>query len=129
MIEDETETCIVSISANSEGRNLQQFSKNLVVAIPPGGNRWEQLLGRTHRDGQMADEVSVSLPLICYENWNVFRDARREAEYIEHTTKQIQKLNFADVLVQDEADIFARHVTGDPLWCKDNADFFDHDFE
>jgi hypothetical protein len=82
-------------------------------------------LGRTHRDGQSADEVNNDLLLGCYEQWDVFRRAMREAEYIERTTAQCQKLNFADVTVQEEALIEGRHASGDPLWNKANAQFFD----
>jgi hypothetical protein len=125
MLEDETGACIASIAANSEGRNLQHFSRNAIVSCPPGGAVWEQMLGRTHRDGQQADEVTADVPLICYEQWDVFRKARRDAEYIERTTAQAQKLNFADVTVQEEGEIEKRHALGDPLWCKDNAEFFE----
>jgi hypothetical protein len=125
MIEDETQTCIASIAANSEGRNLQQFNENLIVSVPPGGAVWEQLLGRTHRDGQDADDVSADVLMCCYEQWDVFRRARRDAEYIERTTAQVQKLCFADIEAQEEAEIMQKHTSGDPLWCKDNADFFD----
>jgi len=124
MIEDETKTCIASILANSEGRNLQQFSQNLIVSCPPGGAVMEQLLGRTHRDGQDADEVGSDLLLGCFEQWDVFRQARRDAEYIERTTAQCQKLNFADITMQDEEEIQAKHLSGDPLWNKANAVFF-----
>lgn len=124
MIEDEKHTCIASIAANSEGRNLQQFNVNLVVSVPPGGAVWEQMLGRTHRDGQDADEVHVDVLSCCFEQWDVFRRAMRDAEYIERTTAQGQKLNFADVTMQDDADIQVRHVAGDPLWNKANAEFF-----
>jgi hypothetical protein len=127
MIEDETKTCIASIAANAEGRNLQQFHRNLVMSCPPGGNVWEQMLGREHRDGQMADEITVELPLICYEQWDVFRQAQYDARYIEDTTKQAQKLNFADITVQSEDSISQRHASGDPLWCKDNATFFERE--
>lgn len=125
MIEDERGACIASIKSNYEGRNLQHFSKNLVASWPPGGDVAEQMLGRTHRDLQMADEVTVDVPLVCYEQWDVLRVARREARYVEDTTAQTQKLNFADVLVPSEQDVFARHAAGDPLWCKDNAAFFE----
>jgi hypothetical protein len=125
MIEDEKKTCIASVKANSEGRNLQHFSQNLIVSCPPGGDVWEQMLGRTHRDGQEAEEVTAEPILACYEQWNVFRQARRDAEYIERTMSQCQKLNFSDVEVQTEEDIQARHAAGDPLWCKDNAQFFE----
>lgn len=126
-IESDTQTCIASIQANAEGRNLQQYSQNLVVSCPPGGGVWEQMTGRTHRDGQDADEVGVDVLLCCYEQWDVFRRARRDAEYIERTTAQCQKLNFADIVIQEEADIEARHAAGDPLWSKRNAQFFEDD--
>ena len=123
-IEQESRACIASIQANSEGRNLQQFSENLIVSVPPGGAIWEQLLGRTHRDGQDADEVSGDVLLGCYEQWDAFRQARRDAEYIERTTAQCQKLNFADVTVAEDAEIERRHRSGDPLWSKANATFW-----
>jgi hypothetical protein len=125
MIEDEQHTCIASIKANMTGRNLQQFARSLVVSAPPGNNVWEQLIGRTHRDGQRADEVVVDALFCCYEQWNVFRRAVRQAEYVERTMRQEQKLNFADVTVQDENTIAERHASGDPLWCKANAEFFE----
>lgn len=124
MIEDETGVCIASILANSEGRNLQQFNRNLVVAPPPGGAVWEQMLGRTHRDGQEADEIYVDVLLGCYEQWEVFRQACLDAEYIERTIGQAQKLTFADIEVQEEEAIITRHEAGDPLWSKENAKFF-----
>lgn len=130
MIEAETDTCIASIGANSEGRNLQYaFSKNLIVSAPPGGAVWEQMLGRTHRDGQEADEVTVDVVLACFEQWDVFRRAMRDAEYIERTTFQSQKLNFADIEIQDEVDIQKRHRGGDPLWSKRNAEFYEGEDE
>lgn len=125
-IEDEKGTCIASVKANCEGRNLQfNFSDNLIVSVPPGGDVWEQLLGRMHRAGQEADEVTADVLLCCYEQWDVFRQALRDAEFEERTMRQVKKLNFADVSVTEEGVIQARHATGDPLWCKDNARFFD----
>ncbi len=125
-IENEPGTCIASIKANSRGRNLQLLhSKNLIVSVPPKGETLEQLIGRTHRDGQRADEVTVDIPLSCYEQWNVFRQARFDAEFAERTMRQPQKLNYADyVFAADESTIQHRHAAGDPLWCKDNARFF-----
>jgi hypothetical protein len=117
MLEDEKNSCIVSVLANCEGRNLQQFSKNLVVSCPPGGAVWEQMLGRTHRDGQEADEVSVDVIINCYEQLSVFEQARKDAEYIERTTAQCQKLNFADVVLDETKKEGA-------LWEKKNVNFF-----
>lgn len=124
MIEDETEVCCASVAANSEGRNLQQFSKMLIPSVPPGGEVWEQMLGRMHRDGQLADEVTVEVALGCYESWHVMMQAMRDAEYIERTTGQYQKLNFADVdiLGSNEAERMA--ASGSALWNKANANFF-----
>lgn len=56
-----TESCIASIRAHGTGRNLQQFARNLVANPPGSGAEWEQLLGRTHRQGQLADEVTCEV--------------------------------------------------------------------
>jgi hypothetical protein len=125
-IEDETGSCVASIAANHKGRNLQyHHSKNLIVSIPPRGGTWEQMLGRTHRDGQEADAVTVDVLLGCYEQWEVFRQACRDAAYIEATTRQQQKLCFADIDIVSDEEILRRNVSGDPLWAKANATFFD----
>ena len=42
----------LSRSAHGTGKNLQGWSKNLVLSPPPSGKAWEQMLGRTHRSGQ-----------------------------------------------------------------------------
>ena len=125
-IETETGSCVASIKANSEGRNLQfQYSKNLFIAPPPGGDLMEQLLGRTHRDGQEADEVTAEFAVSCYENWKVIQQCFRDAEYIERTTSQYQKLNFADVDLPAAGDVKELGRRGDPLWDKANADYFE----
>ena len=53
-------TVVASIKAHGTGRNLQAFCRNLVANPPSDGATWEQLLGRTHRQGQEADEVTVA---------------------------------------------------------------------
>ena len=124
-IEEEKNTCIASVWSCNEGCNLQYaFNDNLVVSCPPGGGIWEQMIGRTHRDGQDADEVTFDVLMGCYEQWSVFRQARRDAEYMERTMQQSQKLNYADVEIMDEQVIEDRHRDGDPLWSKENARFF-----
>jgi len=96
-IEDETGACIASIQANGEGRNLQRFSDNFVVSLPPSGATWEQLIGRTHRSGQTADEVTFEVVMGCQEQVEGMARALSDARYIETTTGQLQKLNVADV--------------------------------
>lgn len=127
MIEDETGSCAASIKANSEGRNLQyNFNKNFVVSPPPAGAVWEQMLGRTHREGQPEDEVTVEVALGCYENWKVMMQALRDAEYQERTIGQSQKLNFADLDIPSPEEVKTLSSQS-PLWSKHNADFFDED--
>jgi hypothetical protein len=96
-IETHNGPAILSIAANAEGRNLQRYSKNLVVSPPPSGATWEQLLGRTHRSGQEADTVEVTALVSCAEQRAGFEQALRDAAYIEATTGQSQKLRYADV--------------------------------
>lgn len=116
-IEDERESCIASISANCEGRNLQHFSRGLIVSCPPNGAILEQLLGRNHRDGQDADEVGFDLVLACREQWEGWNKALEESRYIEQSTGVVQKLLIADLDVLDAQDI--AQMAG-PLWSRRN---------
>lgn len=55
-------TVIASIRSHHKERNLQfAFNRNLVCNPPGGGDLWEQLVGRTHRPGQPADEVTFDV--------------------------------------------------------------------
>lgn len=87
---------IASIKSNGTGRNLQRWSKNLIVTPPSSGEIWEQLLGRTHRDGQLADEVTVDVYCACREHVTSFAQALADSRYQEDTTGQAQKLQYAD---------------------------------
>tara|TARA_Y100001963_G_scaffold158976_1_gene260650 strand:+ start:396 stop:1979 length:1584 start_codon:yes stop_codon:yes gene_type:complete len=51
--------CAMSIKAHGTGKNLQRWSHNLLTSFLPNGSTLEQLIGRTHRQGQEADEVYV----------------------------------------------------------------------
>ena len=94
---DGSKPIIASIAANSTGRNLQMFSANLVTAPPPGAAGWEQLLGRTHRYGQTADEVTVEVLVGCKEHYDAFERARDGARAAADTLGHDQKLIVADV--------------------------------
>jgi len=89
---------IASVASNSEGRNLQAWRNNLITHATPRGSLWEQLLGRTHRAGQEADEVSVVLLTGCTEAVAGFEQAREDATFIEQTTGSRQKLVYADIV-------------------------------
>ena len=99
---------VASIAAHGEGKNLERYSKNLVVSPPTSGKVWEQMLGRTHRPGQEADEVTCEVFLdveACRESFN---QARRDARYLEDSLGNVQKLNYADVVVPGDTEEFDR---------------------
>jgi hypothetical protein len=105
-------SAILSIEANREGRNLQRFSKNLVVSPMQQGDRWQQLLARTHRDGQDADEVICDVVLSCAEHVEAMRIMLNDAQYQEDITGDRQKLLLADVVVPQTPK-------QGPIWDKD----------
>jgi hypothetical protein len=116
----ETKSCVVSIDAHGEGKNLQaHHSRNLYLCAPTNAKIWEQSIGRTHRQGQRADEVTVEVVLPCIEFWAALEKSRKQSRYIEATTGQQQRLNVADVVVPDEAEIVKRAKNNDPLWVKE----------
>lgn len=88
---------VASIAAHGEGKNLQRWSRNLFVAPPSSGKTWEQVLGRTHREGQEADEVTADVWLHADELRASFKQAIADARYIEQTTGARQKLLYADI--------------------------------
>jgi hypothetical protein len=96
-IEDARGPIGASIAANKEGRNLQHYNRNLILSPPTAGDAWEQLLGRTHRDGQQADEVEAEIYFGCGANVRAFSGALREARYQSGVTGSPQKLLEATV--------------------------------
>jgi hypothetical protein len=94
---DPKKALIASIAANSTGRNLQAWSRNLVTSSPASATTWEQMLGRTHREGQQADTVEVDVLLGCVEHDSCFQNAINGARLIQDTTGHQQKILLADV--------------------------------
>lgn len=87
---------VASRQANGTGRNLQAYSRNLVTCPPYGGDDWEQLIGRTHRDGQTLP-VTFDVWLTCEESFAALERATAQAEYSEETTGQPHKFGVANV--------------------------------
>ena len=85
-----------SIASNATGRNLQAWSRNLIASAPANGLQWEQLIGRTHRDGQQADEVTFDVLTACAEHVGAFWQAVRDSEFVYDSTGSPQKLLVAD---------------------------------
>lgn len=99
---DETgqRSIVCSLQAHGQGRNLQMFSRALVLGVPPTGTIWEQMLGRLHRAGQLADEVEYIVPKTFEPELDRAMD---DARYVEASTGQVQKLTHAVVLRGEEA--------------------------
>ena len=94
------ESAILSIESNKEGRNLQAWSRNEIVSPPPSGGTWEQLMGRTHREGQEADEVYFGTALADDAIKDGMKQALRDAEYMQRTTGNAQKLLLAGLTLE-----------------------------
>ena len=99
---DKSKALVASRPANSEGRNLQGWSKNLITSLLPNGARNEQLLGRTHRPYQLADEVEVEFIVSCEEHLEALDQALNDARYIEASTGAPQKLLLATIDVDEQ---------------------------
>ncbi len=98
-------SAIVSVDANQEGRNLQGlWSRNLITAVPDG-KTMEQLIGRTHRQGQTEDQVEVDILLGCLEHYDSWNKAVAESQMVKDTMGTAQKLLIADISVPSEADV------------------------
>ena len=92
-------TCAVSIKAHREGKNLQdRFYQNLYPTFPTSDQDAEQSLGRTHRKGQMADEVTAEVWLPTRTLREAFESTRAAAAVYEQTRHVRQKLNHCDVV-------------------------------
>ena len=89
------ETCAASYNVHGTGKNLQAWRTQLLLDPPSSGQGWEQLLGRTHRQGQTADEVLFYYYDHTEEYRNAITAAKASAAYIEETTQTPQRLLYA----------------------------------
>lgn len=106
---------IASRQANATGRNLQMFSTNLITSCSPSAKIVEQLIGRTHRSGQEADEVTVDILLGCREHYDAFQRALDGARAAADTLGHAQKILLADLCLPN-----IDNKTG-PLWGKERT--------
>lgn len=96
---------IASIASNSTGVNLQfGWSKNLIVSHPTTGLLAEQLISRTHRDGQPEDEVTVEVAAAIPEALMDFDKACQDARRATDMEGQEQRLCYADITIPPAAD-------------------------
>lgn len=78
--QDPSRSVICSYSIG-EGQNMQAWHRNLILSFPPNGLRWEQMLARTHREGQRNANVTVDMLVSCSEVYEGFQQALADAEY------------------------------------------------
>lgn len=102
--EDGKRSIVASIRSHGTGKNLQPFAHNLIVQLPSDGAACEQLLGRTHRKGQIADEVEATVYRHTREMAASFDAARRSADYIQSTMGTQQKLIYASFTFDLQSD-------------------------
>ncbi len=85
---------IVSARAHATGKNLQVWGNQIIANPLSDGARFEQLLGRCHRNGQQRPLITATV-----YNHRIFAaalaQARLSAKYIEECTEQEQRLNYA----------------------------------
>jgi len=107
-IEDSTsKTIIASIDANRDGKNLQhKWARNLIISPPDGWDVWQQCIARTHRPGQLADEVVVDVLLGCREHLSAWRKAMAGTHAAVDTVGGTPKLLLADINFPTEAELF-----------------------
>ena len=108
---------IASITSNREGRNLQeQWSDNLVTAPPTTGEAWQQLIGRTYREGQTADEVNIDVFMGCREHATAWFSALDDAEYVEESSGLGAVIRGCDKEMPAIDDVEGRILLGPRWW-------------
>jgi hypothetical protein len=92
-----TKSAILSVDANGRGRNIQSWSRNLVLGPSPSPTEWEQaILGRTHRQGQDS-HVWVDVVIACAENVRAIEQARHKASWQDTRGGAVPKLLIAEL--------------------------------
>ncbi len=66
----------------------------MIVSVTANAELFEQTVGRTHRPGQVEDEVAVFLYLHTPELRDALDKAQARAKYVSETVGPIQKLTY-----------------------------------
>lgn len=86
---------VVSMSAHGTGKNLQHFQEQWFVQWPRSAEQAEQVLGRTHRTGQRADELVINTNTTTEFDSLNFAACLNDSLYL-HQTMGRQKLIYAN---------------------------------
>jgi len=87
--------CVASMSAHGTGKNLQHFQDQLFLQWPRPAKDAEQTMGRTHRNGQEADELIVNTCNTTLFDHVVFAACLNDSVYVQQTTGERRKILFA----------------------------------
>lgn len=87
---------VASINAHGTGKNLQAFQEQLFVQWPRSAKTAEQALGRLHRNGQTADELTASRMDTTEFDIVNFAACLNDAVYVQQTTGGRQKVVYAN---------------------------------
>jgi hypothetical protein len=92
----EAQVSVMSWRSHGEGRNFQGWSRCFIGEPPGGAPMWEQLLARTHRRGQRADEVIFGTPVHTHPLSKKLLEAVENAHALSVQDGVPQRLDFCD---------------------------------
>jgi hypothetical protein len=95
-IEKHRGACIASVQSCGTGNNLQQFHRNLIVSCPASG-LLEQVVSRTHREGQK-HPVTVEFLSRIEADEKAIDGAREDAKAISTQFQVKQRIDWAEWL-------------------------------
>lgn len=87
---------VASVTAHGTGRNLQAFCDQLFVEWPREAAVCEQAVGRTHREGQGADQVTIHTLLATPWDHHNRSAALNDALYVQQSTSTPQRILYGD---------------------------------
>lgn len=89
---DQHPVAALSIPIYHKGRNFQPWADQLIIDPMSSAITWQQLLGRTHRNGQRSGVVKATVNQHTWYLRQAYRRATARARYIQETTGEAQKL-------------------------------------
>jgi hypothetical protein len=95
LLQSRERVVVASINSYQDGLNLQHFSRMRITTPPANPTAYEQAIGRSHRPGQLADEVGVEIDTHDQSLRTAVAKAIVEAQAIEEREGQRQKLLLA----------------------------------
>ena len=93
----------LSLHSHKQGKNLQKHSEALLLSFDPHAGNMEQLLSRTHRAGQAADEVRWWYYAHTEPAKQAVLDARTKALYVQTTMGDPQRLCTANWVREEDS--------------------------